>query len=208
MDWNDLGKVVGPILINNAPTLGGILGGLLPIPGGSGIGAAAGRMLAEVFGTPPDDPEELAKAIINDPNAAAKITAAETEAAARWPALAEIAKAQFASNTAQAKEINASIRAEVAKGQPWWAWRNLYGYSVALECTATSWLILYAIASGDKSMFDAVTSSLNFFLSWYALRMGLLGYIHNQATNEKVAAATGQQPQGAIASIVKAVKAK
>lgn len=207
MDWNDLGKVVGPILINNAPTIGGIIGGFIPIPGGAAILEGVGSILAAQFGTPPGDVDALSKAIVNDPNAAAKITAAETEAAARWPALAEIAKAQFASNAAQSKDINTTIRAEVAKGQLWWAWRNLYGYSVAMECTATSWLILYAIAA-DHQMFKDVSDSMSFFLSWYALRMGLLGYIHNQSTNEKIAAATGQQPTGLVASLVKAVKGK
>lgn len=207
MDWNDLGRIVGPILLNNAPTIGGILGGLIPIPGGSMIGEAAGNILASQFGTPPGDVDALGKAIVNDPNAAAKITAAETEAATKWPALAEIAKAQFASNAAQSKEINSTIRAEVAKGQPWFAWRNIYGYSVAFECTATSWLILYAIAL-DPQMFKNVAESMSFFLSWYGLRMGLLGYIHNQSTNEKIAAATGQQPNGLVANIVNAVTGK
>lgn len=208
MDWNKVVELAGPILINNAPTIGGVLGGLIPIPGGSMIGTQMGNILANVFGTPENDPEALGRAIQNDPNAAAKITMAETEAASKWPALAEIAKAKFASNALQAQEVNTTIRAEVARGQPWFAWRNLYGYSVALECTATSWLILYAIASKDKGMFDAVTASLNFFLSWYALRMGLLGYIHNQSSNEKIAAATGRTPDGLVGSIVKAVKGK
>src|SRR5262245_31581880 len=149
MDWNRVVELAGPILINNAPTIGGVLGGLLPIPGGSAIGSSMGQILASQFNVPADDAETLGRAIQADPNAAAKITAAETEAAARWPALAEMAKAQFASNAAQGESINKTIRQEVARGQPWWAWRNLYGYSVALECTATSWLILYALGSGE-----------------------------------------------------------
>lgn len=208
MDWNRVVELAGPILMNNAPTIGGVLGGFIPIPGGSAIGTAMGNILASQFGTAPDDPEGLGRAIQNDPNAAAKITAAETEAAAKWPALAEIAKAQFASNAAQGKEINQTMRTEVAKGQPWWAWRNLYGYSVALECTATSWMILYGIASRDQVIFKAITDSMSFFLSWYALRMGLLGYIHNQATQEKVAAVTGQVPDGLVKSVIKAVGRK
>lgn len=207
MDWSDFGKIVGPILVNNAPMIGGVLGGFIPIPGGALIGEQLGNILAGQFGTSPGDKDALAKAILNDPNAAAKITAAETEAAAKWPALAEIAKANAASNAVQSGEINATMRSETAKGQPWWAWRNLYGYSVAVECTATSWLILFAIAI-DPKMFKPVSESMSFFLSWYALRMGLLGYIHNQATQEKVAAVTGQAPPGMIASVIKAVKGK
>src|SRR5262245_66449650 len=101
MDWNDLGRVVGPILAQNAPTIGGVLGGLIPIPGGSLIGSTMGSILADQFGVP-NTPNDVAKAIVSDPDAAAKITAAETAAAAKWPALAEIAKANAASNAAQA----------------------------------------------------------------------------------------------------------
>lgn len=206
MDWNDLGKFVGPILLNNAPTIGGILGGFIPIPGGSAIGSEAGALLARALGTA-NDPTSIANAIQGDPNAAAKITAAETEAAAKWPALAQMAAVQFQSNSAEAESINQTMRAETAKGQPWWAWRNLYGYSVAMEATATSWVILYCLLF-DRSLFANVSSSFSFFLSWYGLRFGLLGYIHNQATQEKVAAVTGQPPEGIVKSIVKAVKGK
>lgn len=206
MDWNDLGKVVGPILANNAPTIGGVLGGLIPIPGGALIGEALGGILASQFGVPAT-PEAVSKAILNDPNAAAKITAAETEAAARWPALAEIAKANAESNAKQSAAINATMRAELAKGLPWYAWRNIYGYTVAGECSLVSLIICYAIVF-DPKMFKAAADSMSFFLSWYGLRFGLLGYIHNQATQEKVAAATGQPAPGIIASVVKAVKGK
>jgi hypothetical protein len=202
MDWLAIGKMIAPM----APTIGGVLGDLFPVPMGGVIGRGVGQMLADALGVE-NTPQAVSAAIQNDPNAVSKITAAENEAAAKWPALAEIAKAKFASNAAQGAEINSTIRTEVAKGQPWFAWRNIYGYSVAFECTATSWLVLYAIAA-DPNMFKAVTDSMSFFLSWYALRMGLLGYIHNQSSNEKIAAATGQQPPGMVASIVKAVKGK
>ena len=206
MDWNAFAKAVGPILINNAPTIGGVLGGFIPIPGGSAIGTEAGAILANVFGVP-NDPNALANAITTDPNAAAKITMAETEAAAKWPALAQMAQARFQSNAAEAESINATMRQELASGQKWYAWRNLYGYSVAMEATATSWIIMWAIVMAPD-VFIRVNSSLSFFLSWYGLRFGLLGYIHNQATQEKVAAATGQTPDGIVKSVIKAVKGK
>lgn len=200
MDWKSVGALLGPL----APTLGGIVGGLLPIPMGSMIGQEAGQMLANALGVP-NDPNAIGNAITNDPNASAKIAAAESEAAAKWAGLADMAKAMYAANSAESDSINQTMRAELSKGQPWWYWRNLYGYSVSLEATATSWVILYAIVF-DPKIFQAVTASLSFFLSWYGLRFGLLGYIHNQATQEKVAAVTGQQPSGIVNTIVKAVR--
>lgn len=206
MDWNAFAKTVGPILINNAPTIGGVLGGLIPIPMGSTIGSEAGQILANAFGTS-NDPTAIANAIQNDPNAAARITAAETEAAAKWPALAQMAQAMFQSNAAEADSINQTMRAELARGQPWWAWRNLYGYSITYEVMVVSNIVFYAIVFKPEIL-KAVQESYSFFLSWYTLRFGLLGYLHNQATQEKVAAATGQPPEGVVKSIVKAVKGK
>jgi len=206
MDWNDLGKVVGPILINNAPTIGGILGGFIPIPGGSAIGTQAGQILANVFGTE-NDPAAIANAIQNDPNAAARITAAETEAAAKWPALAQMATEMFKSNASQAEQINATMRQELTTGQPWWAWRNVYGYSVGIETAMFSQILAYGIVFDAKVMAN-ISAAFSFLITWYTLRFSLLGYIHNQATQEKIAAVTGQQPEGIVKSAIKAIKGK
>lgn len=202
MDWLAIGKMVLPL----APTIGGIIGGLLPIPAGGMIGKEAGQLLADALGVD-NNPQDIATAITNDPDAANKIAAAENEAASKWQGLAQIAQAMYAGNSAQASEINQTMRAELATGQKWWAWRNLYGYSVGMEATATSWVILYSLVF-NAAIFKNVSDSLPFFLSWYTLRFGLLGYIHNQSTQEKVAAVTGQRPDTLVKSVVKAIKNK
>lgn len=205
MNWEDVAKSIKPLVGMAAPTILGMLGNTL-LPGlGGAIGSQAGSLLASVLGVDPN-PEAVAKAIVNDPDAASKITTAESEAAAKWPALAQIAQAQFESNAKESESINATMRAELAAGQKWWTWRNLYGYSVGIEATATSWVILYAIVF-DQSIFKHVSDSLSFFLSWYGMRFGLLGYIHNGSSNEKIAAVTGEAPS-MIKNIVKAVRGK
>ncbi len=201
MDWKAVGQLIGPM----APTIGGILGGLVPIPFGSTIGTSVGTILASALGVEPTA-DAVGAAVQNDPNAAAKISAAESEAAAKWPALAEIAKARFQANSTEAESINATMRQELASGQVWWSWRNLYGYSVSMEATATSWVVIYALIF-NPSIYKNVADSLSFFLSWYAMRFGLLGYIHNGASNEKIAAATGEAPS-IVKNIVKAVRGK
>lgn len=49
MDWSDVGKVLAPM----APTIGGILGGLIPVPFGSTIGSGIGTAVAAALGVPP-----------------------------------------------------------------------------------------------------------------------------------------------------------
>lgn len=206
MNWEDVGKSAGNLLIKNAPTIGSVLGGFIPIPGGSAIGQEVGQLLANAFGTDAT-PDAVNTAIQNDPAAADKLQAAEAEAQSKWPALAQIAQAATQANAAEAESVNSTMRAELAAGQTWWAWRNLYGYSVTYEVVVVSNIVFYALLF-DHGILRAVQDTYNFFLSWYTLRFGLLGYIHNQSTVEKVAAVTGQAPEGIVKGLVKAVKGK
>lgn len=188
MDWSDIGKMVGSI----APTLGAVLGGPL--------GGAAGNILASALGTA-STPDDVGKAIATGGEQVnTAIQQAEGEAVERWRYLA----AKVQADATQAGAINATMQAEIAKGQPWWAWRNLYGYSVGIEATATSWVILYALVFKPE-IFRNISESYGFFTTWYGMRFGLLGFIHNGASNEKVAAATGEIPTGLIGGIIKAV---
>lgn len=202
MDWSDVGKIVGPL----APTLGGILGGVL-LPGlGGTIGTQAGEILANALGVP-NTPDAVGGAITSDPNAAAKIQAAESEASAKWSAISAIATAQIQGNTAQSSEIGATMRAELAAGQPWWAWRSLYGYSVGAEMPMVFGVFFISVLF-YPDVFARLMSATTWLTGWYTLRLGLLGYIHNGASQEKIAAATGQAPEGLVKGIVKAVKGK
>lgn len=200
MDWKDVGNIIGPL----APTLGGILGGVL-LPGiGTGIGTKAGEVLATALGVD-NTPDAVGKAITEDPDAVAKIQAAEQEASARWAAISQIATAAIQGNTAQASDMQMTIRAEIGAGQKWYAWRNLYGYSITVEVSGVFMLFFVSILFMPE-VFARLMSASTWLTGWFTLRFTLLGYIHNQATTEKVAAATGQAPEGIVQSIVKAVK--
>lgn len=202
MDWVAIGKMIAPL----APTIGGIVGGLLPIPAGSFIGKQAGQILADALGVD-NDPGAIASAITNDPSASEKIEAAEREASSKWQGLADMAKAYYEANSAQAAEINSTMRSELASGQKWYAWRNIYGYSVSIEVAAVSSLFFTSILFFPET-FKRFMDASSWLMAWYTLRFGLLGYIHNQSTQEKVAAVTGQQPDGVIKSLAKAIRNK
>lgn len=59
MDWS----TVLPLLGQAAPTIGGLLGGLIPFPGGAILGQVAGKMLGEALGVAPT-PEAVSAAIV------------------------------------------------------------------------------------------------------------------------------------------------
>lgn len=207
MNWEDVAKSLGPVLAGAAPTIGGLLGNVL-LPGlGGSLGSAAGQILADKFGVPAT-PEAVQKAIVNAPAdvALAKVQAAEAEAVAKWPALAQIATANAQSDTLQAQTINETMRAELAKGQSWWTWRNLYGYSVTLEVAALFPLFMISILFLPE-VFLRFMSASTWLTGWYTLRFGLLGFIHSGASNEKIAAVTGEQPS-VVKAVIAAVKKK
>ena len=86
MDWSVIGGLIGQA----APTLGGILGGFIPVPGGAVLGQVAGKVLAEALGVPPT-PEAVKTAIeTKDP---VVVQAALSEAEAKMNAEVEKFKA-------------------------------------------------------------------------------------------------------------------
>lgn len=76
MDWSAL----SPLVASAAPTIGSLLGGLIPFPGGAILGQVAGKVLAEALGVPPT-PEAVSTAITTgDPSVvAAKLSEAEAK---------------------------------------------------------------------------------------------------------------------------------
>lgn len=195
-DWKSIG---GSLIKAGAPIIGTALGG----PLGGLIGNGLGDVLANALGVEAT-PEAVNNAIINgDPSVVnAALSKAESEACARYSYLTAVVQ----SNAAQSESVNQTMRAELAAGQSWWAWRNLWGYSCAVEASMTSLLVLYSLAF-QPAIVKNIIESYSFFLSWYALRFGVLGYIHNGASNEKIAAVTGEAPS-IIKNIAKAVRGK
>lgn len=114
-DWSEVGNV---LLAAGKPVLGKILtqsfveeaastiGSALPIPFGGMIGKMAGGILANALGLPETAPPEEIKTKIETlppSELRERLAAAEAEAEVKWPALAEIAKAQFAADTERYK---------------------------------------------------------------------------------------------------------
>lgn len=63
MDWS----AVLPLLGQAAPTIGSLLGGLIPFPGGAILGQVAGKMLGEALGVAPTPQAVQAAIVAGDP---------------------------------------------------------------------------------------------------------------------------------------------
>ncbi len=101
MDWSAL----SPLIASSAPTIGSLLGGLIPFPGGAILGTLAGKVLAEALGVPPT-PDAVNTAITTGDPAA--VNAALSEAEAKMNAEVEKHKADLAS-VADARATNLEL---------------------------------------------------------------------------------------------------
>lgn len=90
MDWS----AIAPLVASAAPTVGSLLGGLIPFPGGAILGKMAGTVLAEALGVPPT-PEAVHAAITDPSTDTAVITAKLSEAETKMNAEVEMFKAQL-----------------------------------------------------------------------------------------------------------------
>jgi hypothetical protein len=198
MNWQDLG---GALIKAGAPILGNALGG----PLGGMIGGAVGDVLATTLGVPAT-PDAVNDALKTTPagELQAKLSAAEAEAAAKWPALAEIAKA----NTEAAGFVNETMRAELAAGRPWYHWRNLWGYSLLAQCSAASSMFAWFLLRSDVQMLGVLAQHSGMLIAYFGMQLTVLGVTANASAREKTAAVTGQLAPSVIDQIIKAVRRK
>lgn len=204
MDWKDIARLVVPF----APTVGKILGGFIPFPGGAILGEWAGKALADALGVP-NTPDAIGNAIQNTPGdeLQARLQPVEQDASAKWDAMARIAEAEAKDRTAQSQAINETERAEVAAGVSWWHWRHLIGYLVLLYglqqiaiITAAAFFPTRGINATDAAaLFNATTVFTGGLFA-------LLGYIAQDTTKKVTTAITGEHAPSMTDNIVKAVK--
>jgi hypothetical protein len=112
MNWTSIGSLIA----GAAPTLGGLLGGLIPFPGGAVLGTVAGKVLAEALGVPPT-PEAVSNAITTGDPEIIKAKLAQAESAMR--AEVDKYKAQLA-DIQDAREQTTQL-ATVGSGIAWGA---------------------------------------------------------------------------------------
>lgn len=206
MDTAILKKLAGQLIGAGAPTLGQLIGGLvpLPIPGKSSLVTWALRQAAAQLGAESETPEAVSAAIeATHPDEVAErlqpVEAAVSAEVERIRAEAEVAKTQIA-------EVNTTIRAEAATRDGWWGtWRTILAYELALECPAWAALMMSLIALGRVADLVAAASVLTV---WWGARFGVLGVHVWTGSTERRTAITGQPIPGVVGAVIDALKAK
>lgn len=186
MNWEDLAEPLGAV----APTLGRLLGGALPIPFGATIGGAIGTVIAGAMGVQAT-PDVVHDALKNTPADVlrAQLQTAESEAAAKYRAFAEIAKADSSVGVAQVQATAATTQAELVNG----AWYQRWWRPLGMFVWISTWpiqlgTILWHISSRDPTAIANLASVVNALALWNAGPAAFAGVYSWNRTQEKIAA--------------------
>lgn len=178
---------LGETIAGFAPMLGGLIGGPL--------GVGLGKLVASAFGGDADDPEELAKIISADPQAAVKLREIELNNKVELEKLVIQSEAnRLANETSKIEAVNATMRAESISGDPWQRrWRPFWGYITGVTFFLQMLVIFYAVIWKTATAATIITAiaSLNVF---WSVPLAILGVSAYQRGKEK-RAALGEQAQ-------------
>ncbi len=203
MDWSALAPTIlkfGLPALKIAITAGV---GAVPVIGGFAapfVADAVGKMLGDAFGVPAD-PVSVQTAISNMPpdDALAKLQAVQAEAVAKWPALAEMVKAEEATAQVQIVQTTEQMKSEVLAAStisvdsPWKTrvlvlnaiWRPLFALEFLMECTVFFFVFMSTLILSDSFDVEALVRLQTMILAYLSMRCGLIGWHMNLRTREK-----------------------
>lgn len=195
MDWSELGSQVADF----APALGSALGG--PAAG------AAGSVIASMFGTE-EDPDEISKAIQNDPEAAAKLRKAELKHERDMARIeAERESKRESEVTARQAAVSETMQVGYKEGV---LWRRAVGWSLAiviplvvLGVLGITGAAIYLDRPELIKNIPAVISALSPVWYVYMLVLGVAGYQEG-----KLGRALAGDSEGGLSKAIKAIKSQ
>lgn len=177
MDWKDLAADVSKF----APAIGGALGGP--------AGGAVGTVLASVFGAE-NDAQAVSEAIQADPQAAAKLKAAEMDHAA------QMRRMVLEAETSRLAEVNKTYRREVSSEDGYVRRaRPTFLYVVAFSIAVEVLIAVLVVVMGE-SLADLATLYQALSIP-QGIAAGMCGVYLKKRSDDK-AVASGQQPKGLL----------
>ena len=181
MDWKSVGKTVAKA----APLVGTLLGG----PVGAGIGG----IVASLFGVE-GTPEAVDAALQKDPQALLQLRKWEMDHQQ------ELVRMHLEAETKQLGEINQTMRAEAAAGDPYVRrWRPTFGYMIALTWGAQTLAVAWAMVA-EPTQAAAVVSAVAALTPLWGIALAVLGVNVVKRSQDKVVAA-GRSPVGLVQAL-------
>lgn len=191
MDWMQVARAVAPL----APTLGGLLGGFIPFPGGSLIGQTIGNVIAKQLGvepTPTAVNDALARMTHEEKLAA--MQAATERARIEVAGFVEAEKQYFETVRVAVAETGATMRAEILPENRHWfytGWRPAAGWTFVLYSIIFGGVLMAAgIASGfynKPQALDRLTAAWPIYAAYFGTLAAMVGVYVIGRSNEKIA---------------------
>lgn len=178
MDWLSLAKVVAPL----APTLGGFLGGLIPLPGAALAGQAIGSVIARQLGVPatPQAVNDALARMTHEEKLAA-LQAATERARIEVQGFTEAERQYHETMRVAISETGQTMRAELAPENRHWfftGWRPAAGWIFDIFASVFGVILTWAAfraMTGDAVALKALSDAWPIFAAHLGFLAAMVG---------------------------------
>lgn len=191
MDWIGVAKLIAPL----APTLGGILGGLIPFPGAGLAGQAIGNVIARQLGVEPT-PQAVSDALarMSHEEKLAALQAATERARIEVQGFVEVEKQYFETLRGAIGETGQTMREEMRPENRHWfytGWRPaagwIFDFFAVLFGIILAWATLIAIG-GKPDTLKILVDAWPLYASYFGILAAMVGVYVIGRSQEKAKA--------------------
>lgn len=202
MDW----KALIPAVASLAPTVGSLLGGLIPFPGGSLLGQKFGEVIARQFGLPATATAgQVSDAIATagEETARAKINAAVEMARVEIDGFVAAERQILEAQVKNLSDVNATMRAELAVPpelrEPLFfrAWRPAFAWGVLAVYVPFGFVLSWVAARAaylSPEPLKALNDAWPILVGYFGIGLAVVGVLIPSRSYEKKAAIENAAP--------------
>lgn len=194
MDWLSVAKIIAPL----APSLGGILGGFIPFPGGALIGQTIGNVIAKQLGVPAT-PGAVGDALarMTHEEKLAALTAATERARIEVAGFVEAEKQYFETVRIAIAETGLTMRAEILPENRHWfytGWRPAAGWIFDFYSLVFGAILAWATVRAvfvDNTALKTLTDAWPIYAAFFGILAAMVGvYVIGRSQEKSTAIAT------------------
>jgi hypothetical protein len=197
MDWISVGRAIAPL----APTLGGVLGGLIPFPGAALAGQAIGNVIARQLGVEPT-PQAVSDALakMSHEQKMHELTQATERARIEVNGFVEAEKAYQETIRVAVGETGQTMRLELlAETRHWFytGWRPAAGWIFDFYMAIFGGLLVVATFlafGGNKVPLETMTNAWPIYAAFSGILAAMVGVYVIGRSNEKSKAIEAAPP--------------
>lgn len=189
MDWMAVAKVVAPL----APTLGGILGGFIPLPGAALAGQAIGNVIARQLGVPAT-PQAVSDALarMTHEEKLAALQAATERSRIEINGFVEVEKQYFETLRGAIGETGQTMRQEILPENRHWfytGWRPAAGWIFDVFASIFGGVLVWATmiaVSGNPTPLTTISGAWPIYAAFFGILAAMVGVYVIGRSQEKV----------------------